>query len=206
MVLAQRQAHSVDPYCILGLKRDSGVNQLKETYGRLLEALNEANFVHCPQAWVQAGQAVLEIENAYERIISNELEEPQDESAPFWPKLGQMLVAAGKLTLAELQDITQEQEISGKRFGRILIERSLLTETELEVFLVSQGTIKLPDNALYQFVQRLIGLGIVPEDMAYAAMIEHCSSGRSVGDILVERGWLSEDILCVLVGSELYQA
>lgn len=199
MTVAQTTTYSVDPYCILGVGTGDSLQSVEETYRRLLEAFDESNFLHSPQAWVQASQARLEIENAYERIHNNEIEEDGDENVPFWPKLGQILVAAGKITLNDLHEIRQEQELTGKRLGMILIERKLLTEKELEVFLVSQGTIKLPGDKLYRFVQRVIGLGVVPEDMAYAAMIEHCNNGKPVGEILVERGWLSEDILCVLV-------
>ncbi|MBY0357792.1 MAG: hypothetical protein K2W82_07305 [Candidatus Obscuribacterales bacterium] len=202
MVVVLMPAYSVDPYCILGVKRTTRPEQVKETYLRLVEALDETNFVHSPQAWVQASQALQEIEHAYERILNKDGEDEQYYSPPpFWPKLGQILVAAGKLTLADLNEIMGEQERTGKRFGRILIERSLLSEQELEIFLVSQGTIEMPDDDTYRFARRLIGLGVIPEDMAYAAIIEHARHGKSLGDILVERGWLSDDILCVFVSA-----
>lgn len=141
---------------------------------------------------------MIEIDFAYERIRSGESEELDQEGEPFWPKLGQILVAAQKITYEQLQETIKEQEKSRcHHLGELLIEHGLLTPFELEAFLQLQHTVRITDSP-YELGQRLIGLQIVPEDMVCIALMEHNLSQKPVGEILVDRGWLSREVLDAL--------
>jgi hypothetical protein len=74
---------------------------------------------------------------------------------------------------------------------------------ELDAFLLNQSQIKLPPDSPYLIGQRLIGLGLVTEDMVRIALVEQRTSGKPLGTILVDRSWLANDILTVLtIGEE----
>lgn len=190
------KTHAICPFLILGIDKKASRLLVEEAYWKLFDRLDEGAFLHCPQAWVQASQALLEVENAYTRIINNEFDEDEDECIePFWPKLGQILIAAGKINLRQLHDAIDEQEIEHRPIGEILIERGLLNHGELEAVLSTQVTMELPDDSPYLFGLRLIGLRVLPEDMVCIALIEYCDNQTPVEQTLLERGWLAPEVL-----------
>jgi hypothetical protein len=198
-VIKKEKTHAICPYLVLGLEKGATRLSVESAYWKLYDALeDEGRFLHSPQAWVQAAAALLEVENAYERIMSGDLEDLDDKTEPFWPKLGQILIAAGKLNLRQLHDAIAEQEIEHKPLGEILIEKQLLNREELDAFLSSQNAIKLPEDSPYMFGLRLIGLSIVPEDMVCIALIEFCDRHTPIEETLVKRGWLSPEVLEVI--------
>jgi hypothetical protein len=198
MAITQRKVGPISPYCILGLKAGVSPQEVETKFRKLLKNLEAAAFLRSPQAWCQAGVASLEIENAYERIKTNDSDEEEEPVEPFWPKLGQMVVTAGKISLEELWNLLKEQKPAGKQIGQLMVEREISTAEELEAFLSSQKPIRFADDTPYYEARRLLGLGIVPEDMVGAALIEQCKSRKPVGDILVGHGWLSKEILKAL--------
>jgi len=189
------KTQAICPYLVLGLEKGTSALTVESTYWKLHDALEEGRFLHSPQAWVQAGTGLMEVENAYQRIVSGEVEDLDDKIEPFWPKLGQILIAAGKITLRQLHDAIAEQEKEHKPLGEILIEKKLLTEEELQAFLSSQNAIKLPSDSPYLLGLRLIGLRIVPEDMVGIALIEYCNDHVPIGEKLIKRGWLAKEVL-----------
>ncbi len=194
-VVKPSKTHAICPYLILGLDRSASRLDVERRYWQLFDALEESRFLHVPQAWVQAGQALMEVENAYQRIISGEVEEDDDELEPFWPKLGQILIAAKKLNMRQLHDAIAEQEIEHRPLGEILKEKGFINDEELDAFLSSQNLITLPEDSPYLFGLRLIGLRVVPEDMVCIALIEYCDNNIPVEETLLSHGWLSQEVL-----------
>ena len=200
-VSRKRKTQAICPYLILGLEKGTSALTVESTYWRLNDALEEGRFLHSPQSWVQAVNGLMEVENAYQRILANDVEDVDAEIEPFWPKLGQILIAAGKITLRQLHEAIAEQEKEHKPLGQILIEKNLLTAQELQAFLSSQNAIKLPSDSPYLLGLRLIGLRVVPEDMVGIALIEYCNDHVPIGDKLINRGWLSREVLEAITAS-----
>ena len=215
MIETQPKERSISPYCILGLSPGCSLKEVTMSYERLIRALQEEKLMGTPQSWVQAQQALMTIENAYKRIVENgevdplspnrssqvapEMEEPTAaEGVP--PKLGQLLVSAGKISLQELDEALSKQSVLDLPLGEILKGSSLVTQIELDAYLLNQRLIKLPPDSPYLIGQRLIGLGLVTEDMVRIALVDQRATNKPLGKILVERGWLSSDILDALVG------
>ncbi len=194
-----QKTRAISSYCILGLSTEATREEIEARYTSLSDNFEETQFIHSPQAWVQASQALMEIEFAYERICNGDEEINDDEQEPFWPKLGQVLVASGKITFEQLCQAIKLQHDSTHHLGEILIDQGLLTDRELEAFLQMQRTVKLNDNSPYTFGQRLIGLRVIPEDMVCIALMEHCMTGTSFSDILVAKGWLSAEVVKALL-------
>jgi chorismate-pyruvate lyase len=205
----QHISHSICPYCILGLKAGAPPADVEAAYNRLTEALAEDNFMDTPQEWVQAQQAYMAIENAYKRIKEGDEDEPhpecresEEDEVSIPPKLGQLLVAAGVITIGQLEDAIAQQATVDLPLGEILKRSNLVTQMELDAFLLNQRQIKLPADSPYLIGQRLIGLGLVTEDMVRIALVEQRTTNKPLGRILVERGWLAGDILKVLTYGE----
>jgi hypothetical protein len=193
----------ISPYSVLGVDPGAPREKLDATYAHLVHVLDEENFMNTPQSWVQAQQAYMAVENAYKRITAGEPDESNEdpEEACILPKLGQLLVAEGLITLEQLNDAIRQQK-SGPGdvpLGELLKESSLISQAELDKFLLNQRLIKLPADSPYQLGQRLIGLGIITEDMLRIALVEQRNSGKQLGEVLVERNWLAEDILYALL-------
>lgn len=187
--------HGICPFLILGIEKHASRLTVESAYWRLFDALeDERRFLHSPQAWVQAGLALMEVENAYQRIISGEIES-DDHEEPFWPKLGQILIKAGKINLVQLHDAIAEQEIEHRPLGEILIDQGFLDQQELAAFLSSQNLITLPDDSPYLFGLRLIGLRVVPDDVVCIALIEYADHHTPIEETLLSRGWLSPEVL-----------
>jgi hypothetical protein len=201
---ALQKARSTCPYLLLGLTPAAGQDEVAQAFESLKSSLDEDDCSATPQSWVQARQAFLSIEDAYKRILAGD--EPDD--APkkasedleslLPPKLGQLLVASGKISLEQLQDALKQQEVLQIPLGEILKSESLVTQMELDSFLLSQRLITLPPDAPHQIGQRLIGLGLVTEDMVRIALVEQRTSEKPLGQILVERGWLADEIMDAL--------
>jgi hypothetical protein len=209
MTNGQKISQAVCPYCVLGLKAGASGNQVEEAFNRLIKTFDEEKFMDTPQSWVQAQQACMCIENAYKRIAEGDteevLEECQESEAEadglVHPKLGQMLVAAGLISLEQLEEAISKQKSVDLKIGEILKGMNLVTQMELDSFLLNQSLIKLPLGSPYHFGKRLIGLGLVTEDMVRIALVEQRTSQLSLGRILVNRHWLAEDVLQALMES-----
>lgn len=202
MLEKQLTPRAISPYSVLGVEPGAPRDQVDATYAHLVHVLDEENFMDTPQSWVQAQQAYMAIENAYKRIRDGEQEERQeDEDADaLSPKLGQMLVAEGLITLEQLNDaMRQKKQYPDVPIGVILKESASVSQLELDKFLLNQRLIKLPADSPYQLGQRLIGLGIITEDMLRIALVDQRNSGKQLGEILVDRNWLAEDILNALL-------
>lgn len=202
MVQVQPNQRLFCPYSILGVKHGTSLEQVEAAYNRLIKIFDEENFMSKPQSWVQAQQAQLAIENAYNRInnsaqevLSEECAESND-SVP--PKLGQLLVAAGIITLEQLDKAIAQQATLNLPLGEVLKGSSLITQMELDSFLLNQRLIKLPPDSPYEIGQRLMGLGLITEDMLRIALVEQRNSGKTITQILLDRHWLDESILDAL--------
>ena len=208
MVTGQKTAHFVCPFCVLGVKADAPRQEVDRAFADLVETFSEDNFMSTPQSWVQAQQAIMNIENAYKQIIegdtserAEESEEKHDGEEAFHPKLGQLLVAAGLITIEQLEEAIDKQKTVELKRGEILKGMNLVTQMELDSFLLDQSLIKLPLGSPYQFGRRLIGLGLVTDDMVRIALVEQRTSDKSLGEILTDRNWLASDILDALLAS-----
>ena len=209
MTQVQQSKHVICPYCILGIKMGASRLEVDAAYKRLIMNFAEENFMDTPQEWVQAQQSYMAIDNAYQRIVEGdedqslpECRESTEDTVSIPPKLGQMLVAAGLITLDELEEAVAKQTTLNLPLGEILKGSSLITQMEIDAFLLNQKQIKLPPDSPYLIGQRLIGLGLVTEDMVRIALVEQRTSGKPLGRILVERHWLANDILKVLLNEE----
>ncbi len=196
--------HTISPYTILGIKEGSPHHKVEQAYQHLLRQFKQESLMNHPQSWVQTQQALMAVEDAYKRIVEGEPEISSEEaeqylSEPLHPKLGQLLVASGVITLEQLEEAIAQQKTLNLPLGEILKNSSLITQMELDTFLLNQCLINLPPDSPHALGQRLLGLGLITDDMLCIALLEQRTNNKLLGEVLVDRGWLSHEILNVLI-------
>jgi len=196
-------------YTILGLEDNAPETAVEEAYRSLRQRLDSRKFEQGSLADRQARQCLLSIENAF-RTLTNQtarakyLEEwqrsrEQEFSGELQPKLGQLCVAAGMITLEDLEQAIETQAKLDLPIGQILQEQQLITQAELDGLLLGQQLISLPGDLPHKTGQRLIALGLVTEDMVRIALIEQRTFNRKLEDLLTAHGWLDPAILKILL-------
>lgn len=200
MVQAVMSRHTVSPWLVLGLGPNLR-DKLDVAYRRLTSTFNQEKFMLTPQAWVQAQQVLIAIEDAYKRIMTGEKYTEPTLRAPegLSPKLGQLFVLANLLKIGQLEEALQVQTKEHTHIGQVLKRDFHVTERQLNRYLLIQRQMQLPPDSPYLFGQRLLGLGLVTEDMVRVALIEQRRTRMPIGEILVNRRWLSREVLEALL-------
>jgi hypothetical protein len=196
-------------FLLLGLPEGSPASEVKEAYTALMNRLCES----------EAGLFDLELEmvrEARQRLTrswdyhSSQQGEPKQgnydqESAPAEqsndycrPKLGQLLVSAGLLTLDELDAILEIQHNTKNELihvGCLLVAAGYITEQQKDYYLRLQAVLKLPSDHPHRWGQRLLELGMVDDDQLKVALIEQKTTCCSLREALINRGWLTAEML-----------
>lgn len=197
-------------YLVLGLHEGAPTAAVKAAYKRLRQRLNQLDrWQPASLGYVQAQQALLAIEQAYTTLIDANLKSRYDQEwkehlkrgqdGEIQPKLGQLCVAAGIITLEQLEEAIEKQTMLDFPLGQILQQQRLISQTELDGLLLGQQLIRLPVESPYSLGQRLMALDLVTEDMVRIALIEQRTFGRPMEDLLVAHGWLDGEVLKALL-------
>ncbi|HEY9789453.1 MAG TPA: hypothetical protein V6D22_03575 [Candidatus Obscuribacterales bacterium] len=198
-------------FLVLGIGESASEVQIDEAFRYLSKNLNPANFEAESACAKQATACMSRIVPSYQALRDpNQRDLARAESIAenskmfnaedFKPFLGHICVAAGIITIDDLNEAVAKQADIDLPLGQILQERRLLSQTELEGLLMGQRLYGAPARPLDQLSQRLISLNAVSRDMIKIAMIDQRTNFMStIPDLLVKRGWLSEEILRVLV-------
>lgn len=78
-------------------------------------------------------------------------------------KLGEILVAAGKITIAQLEEVLESQKQKGKKLGELLIENNFVTEYDIIHAIEEQTGIKEVDLNNVKIDKKV--LKIIPQSM-----------------------------------------
>jgi hypothetical protein len=138
-----------------------------------------------------------------------------------WRPLGEHLVERGFIVPRELETALAEQERTGRKLGEILVSRGALTSAQLTRVLLEQAGLRLepepaeaepatPDapsegreGAPWRPLGRvLVDRGVLGETELEEALHVQRESGRRLGEILVERGYVTAQALVSAVISQ----
>lgn len=189
---------------ILGLSPHSSKEEITAVYNRLMSNLAEKNFPAGSQASGQAAQCRWAIEQAYAKIKSGAKADDEEQSpavdpeAPSRPRLGQMCVASGMISMEQLQEAVEAQIKEGRALGEVLQSKHFISQAELDGLLLGQQMIDVPSGCVDPVGLRLIQLGIVSEDMVFVTQMEQKALGDSIADLLVRHGWVDRQVLAAL--------
>lgn len=203
-------------YTILGLDENASTEEINAAYERLHARLNLENFEPGSLGHTQAQQCLLSIENAFRTLttptarqkFAEEWKEAMKIAAEgaIHPKIGQLCVAAGIITLEDLERAVETQTSLNLPLGQILQESRLISQAELDGLLLGQQLITLPQDLPHKVGQRLMALGLVTEDMVRIALIELRTFDKKLEDLLIGHGWLDPSILTILTEAEVSAA
>lgn len=197
-------------FLVLGIDESASELHVDEAFRYLSKCLNPSNFKDGTQSAMQAAGCMSKIVPAYQALRDPNqrdlarAEAIAEKSKPYNPEdykpfLGHICVAAGIITIDDLNEAVSKQSDIDLPLGQILQERQLLSQTELEGLLMGQRLYGAPARPLDAITLRLMALGMVSKDMVKIALIDQRTNFMStIPDLLVRRGWLSQDILKVL--------
>ncbi len=195
----------IDQFLILGLDENATDVAIEEAFRYLNRHLNPSNFQFGSFAEKQAQLCMSRIVPAYQVLrdaaerskARQELQpEGKDSFAPgdFKPFLGHICVAAGIISLADLNEAIDKQTDIDLPLGQILQEKQLLSQTELDGLLMGQRLYGAPMKPLDAVTRRLLTIGVVSRDMVKIVLIDQRTSMKSLPELLAQRGWLDGQV------------
>ncbi len=186
-------------FLLLGLTDGASSLEMKKAYARLIQKLDAIQNEEVSKEQVACiVQEIRErLSDSFEYMKSLDAEN-QFSGTGCRPKLGQLLVACDMLSLEELDSVLEIQRnvlVDDTALGELLVAIGYVTEEQLAHFLRLQEVIKLPPDHPVRWGQRLVELGMITEDQLKIALIEHRATGVTLREALIERGWLSTELL-----------
>jgi curved DNA-binding protein CbpA len=205
-------------FLVLGIDESATETQVDEAFRYLSKCLNPANFEADSTSARLAANCMSKIVPAYQALRDPNqrdlarAEAIAENGQPFKPEdfkpfLGHICVAAGIITIDDLNEAVAKQSDIDLPLGQILQERQLLSQTELEGLLMGQRLYGAPARPLDGLTQRLMALTAVSRDMVKIALIDQRTNFMSnIPDLLIKREWLTADILKILSDQPAKQA
>lgn len=189
-----------NPYTILGLPEDAPDSEIESAYQTLKERLAPEKFAG--KSETQARLCSRSIESAYKKLknranreqYKDELEKAHESAQQTHPRLGQMCVASGIISMDQLQEAVQTQIETGLPLGEVLENKQFLSRAELEGLLLGQDLIDVDGESNDPVAQRLVALNLATVDMVLIAQMEMKWQQVPLADIFVRHGWLEKDI------------
>lgn len=185
---------------VLGLADSASAEEIENKYHNLLQKL-EALCLSNPES--RAVSVIKKIKQAYENKKSSlQAGHSSGTREIVKPRLGQLCVMAGIISMEQLGEAVNSQRKSGEPLGEVLEDKNFLSRSQLEGLLMGQDLYDLEDYSSDPFCHQLVALEFITEDMAFIAQMDEKASGRPKGDSLVERGWLEPEILRVFAAGD----
>lgn len=207
-------------YAILGLTADASLSQIQNAFEELREQLSASRFEPGSKADRQASICLERCRQAFAVLSDLDRKAAYDrqteqsgsadtggtcgEGATTRPRLGQLCVASGMITMSQLEEAVEAQIATGLPLGEILEEKRFISGVELEGLLLGQDLIDIPATCTDPLGQRLVALGIASEDMILIAQMEARAQDAGLGDVLIRRGWIEKSIISALLQPEAY--
>lgn len=186
----------ISPYALLGLDENAPVSDAEAAFSRMSVSLAElknddenANFAQ--KALEKLAEAISQIKDSSASAATDG--GAQDEDLDYThPRLGQICVASGLISMDQLLEAVEEQIATGLPLGEVLQDKQFLSPIQLEGLLLGQEMIDIPSQCTDPDGRRLIALDIVTEDMVLIAQMEQKSLNQSIVALLERRGWVNE--------------
>ena len=194
-------------YAALGLAENSRDQDVDTAYSNLkakLETVASQFAASDPFIARSAKNILAAIEKAYRTLTNPELKRiyqiqqatlDRADISDTHPRLGQLCVTSGIITMDQLKEAVDAQVRSGAALGEILQDMQFITQAELDGLLLGQQMIDAPSGVLDPVASRLVSLGLITEDMALIAQIEAKSTSASIKNIMRRHSWVPAPIL-----------
>jgi len=107
--------------------------------------------------------------------------------------LGELLLSAGRIRSKDLEDALSEQAKTSERIGQIFLKKGLITASELDAVLEFQRCQRLSPGetgSRCRLGEILVASGRITKDQLQDALAKHKDSGKKIGEVLVEAGYV----------------
>ncbi len=195
-------------YAVLGLDEAASHNDIEAAYRRLKEALAPDKFKP-GTARTQVEKAQISIDQAHATLIQPELRQLYEQQRSEYlkgekqgdsrPRLGQLCVASGMISMDQLKEAVDTQLKSGMPLGEVLQEKQFISQAELDGLLLGQEMIDAPSAVTDPLGIRLVSLGLVSDDMVLIVQMEKRTQGKSMEELFVRHGWVDVEVLKALM-------
>ena len=187
----------ISPYAILGLDDNAPVKDAEAAFLRMKASLcdleaDDKNAAVAKRALAKMADAISQIKNSGFQNAPTGGGESYVETNYTHPRLGQICVASGLISMEQLSEAVEEQITSGIPLGEVLQDKQFLSPIQLEGLLLGQEMIDVPSQCTDPDGRRLIALDIVTEDMVLIAQMEQKSLNQPLVSLLERRGWVNE--------------
>lgn len=187
----------ISPYAILGLVDNAPVAEAQAAFDRISAALHiladdDKNGALAKKAIAKMADAMSQIKDAGFHGAPISGGESAGDTKYTHPRLGQICVASGLISMEQLSEAVEEQIASGIPLGEVLQDKQFLSPIQLEGLLLGQEMIDVPSQCTDPDGRRLIALDIVSEDMVLIAQMEQKSLNQPLVSLLERRGWVDE--------------
>ena len=194
-------------FLVLGIEENAGDVEIEESFRYLTSNLGPANFQAGSKDETQAQQCLSKIRDAYDIVkdpakrdgLRQELSTDRSKGGQKEEvRLGHLWVATGIISVDELMDAINRQTDIDLPLGELLLERQLLSQTELDGLLMGQSLYSRTVPQLDNLTQRLLSLSAISMDMVKIALIDQRSNMKTLPALLHERGWVGKHLLKTL--------
>jgi hypothetical protein len=116
----------------------------------------------------------------------------------FRPKLGQLLIATGRLSASDLDSmlvVHDAKEIKEVPMGRLLVIAGLLSPDELSHYFELQRMLRFPSRQQDGWARTLLAQGLITQDQLNTALNDQQLKNITLEEALIGRGWLTEEMI-----------
>jgi hypothetical protein len=193
-------------FLLLGLPESASIEAVKSAYKALMADLDEKHFAKASPASEQSAKCRKVLEAAFKKASDKgssqeDLENtfaPEGAEQQTRPRLGQLCVASGMISMEQLQEAVEAQVKDRLPLGEILQAKRFISQAELDGLLLGQEIIDVPSACTDSFGRRLILLDLATEEMILIAQMEQKAMGASVSERVARHGWVAPEILRAL--------
>jgi len=188
------------------LPESASVEAVKSAYKALIAALDDKEFGKKSTALEQSAKCRKALEAAFKKASDKGFAKDDEEDVlssqgagqQTKPRLGQLCVASGMISMEQLQEAVEAQVKDKLPLGEILQAKRFISQAELDGLLLGQEIIDVPSACTDPFGKRLILLDLASEEMVLIAQMEQKAMGASVGELVARHGWVAPEILRAL--------
>jgi predicted nuclease with TOPRIM domain len=191
-------------YTVLGLRENASDEEIEAAYRKLKTNLDSQSIQMDEKLREQAEKCLQSIENAHQ--ILNDVEQRRSylrqkesdrvaEITETHPRLGQLCVASGMITIDQLTEAVKSQLTSGLQLGEVLQQKQFISQAELDGLLLGQQMIDTPSAVTEPEAARLISLGLITEDMGLIVQMLARTQGTSTRELVARQNWVDKLVL-----------
>jgi hypothetical protein len=184
---------------LLNLTGGATKDTIKRSYSELKQKLDSKNFVAGSKAAIQAATCRNALDKGYKRFEQNKPAEEKDISASgapeIRPRLGQLCVASGMISMEQLQEAVEAQVTENLPLGEVLQKKQFISQAELDGLLLGQQIIDVPSACKDPVGIRLVLFDLVTEEMVLIAQMEQKAQGKPIGELMARHGWIDPAVL-----------